>query len=338
MEKSKQKNLIIGGLLAIVLIMAVGYAAFATNLNINGTSTITSNWCVGFDNTKTSTYEVTKGKSTGQAPTATMSYSGTACGSIAVPNATLNATLNQPGDRVVYTLTILNKGSVPAQIDSVLVDNVEKTATYTETKGNIKFTVTMPASSTIAATSGSTTMTVTAEFQNDTDISDYSGETQSINIKVNAGQTGSSPAPSPTPGFVPQYYEYHTGSIVKIGQSYDTSSWTQDSSTLNKDYYLGHDVENGVVTANYACFILNNTQYCMKGTTDRSSFTTNKALLGTLRAAGTITCSTFDDSEAICSGGSLGRLYANSSGGANAGITFSVNCYANNNGNSDCYE
>jgi len=61
---------------------------------------------------------------------------------------------------------------------------VAKTASYTETKGNIKFTVTMPVSNTIVATSGSTTMTVTAEFQNDTPVSSLDqAETQSINIK-----------------------------------------------------------------------------------------------------------------------------------------------------------
>ena len=45
--------------------MAVGFAAFSTNLQINGTAGISTNWCVGFDNTKISTYEITKGKSTG---------------------------------------------------------------------------------------------------------------------------------------------------------------------------------------------------------------------------------------------------------------------------------
>ena len=34
----KKKNLLIGGLLAVVLLLAVGYAAFATTLNITGSS------------------------------------------------------------------------------------------------------------------------------------------------------------------------------------------------------------------------------------------------------------------------------------------------------------
>ena len=41
MSKSKKRNIIIGSLCAIVLLMAVGYAAFQTVLNIEGTSNIT---------------------------------------------------------------------------------------------------------------------------------------------------------------------------------------------------------------------------------------------------------------------------------------------------------
>ena len=189
MSKSKQKNLLIIGLVVVVIMMAIGYAAFVTQLNISGTATISSNWCIGFDNTKTSTYEVTKGKSTGETPTGSMTYGGATCQSIASTTATLSSSFKQPGDKVEYTLTILNKGNIDATIESIKVDNVTKTSTFTTTKGNIKFTVEMPATNNLAATSGSTTMKVTAEFQNDTDISVYTtGETQSINIEINAGQ------------------------------------------------------------------------------------------------------------------------------------------------------
>ena len=61
--------------------MGVGYAAFSSLLTINGTANISNSWCVGFDNTMTSTMGVTKGVSSGTAPTGSMSYSGTACGS-----------------------------------------------------------------------------------------------------------------------------------------------------------------------------------------------------------------------------------------------------------------
>ena len=43
---TKNKNVLIGGLLAIVFVMAVGYAAFATQLNITGSANVTSTWDV----------------------------------------------------------------------------------------------------------------------------------------------------------------------------------------------------------------------------------------------------------------------------------------------------
>lgn len=43
---STQRNYIIVGLYAILVIMAVGYAAFASQLKISGTSNISSNWSV----------------------------------------------------------------------------------------------------------------------------------------------------------------------------------------------------------------------------------------------------------------------------------------------------
>ena len=42
MTKRKKNNIIIGSLLAVVLLMAVGYAAFSSVLNISGTGSISS--------------------------------------------------------------------------------------------------------------------------------------------------------------------------------------------------------------------------------------------------------------------------------------------------------
>ena len=70
-ERDK-RNYIIVALCAILVVMGVGYAAFSSLLTINGTANISNSWCVGFDNTKTDTMEVTKGVSTGENPTGTM--------------------------------------------------------------------------------------------------------------------------------------------------------------------------------------------------------------------------------------------------------------------------
>ncbi|MBQ9011467.1 MAG: hypothetical protein IJ093_02340 [Bacilli bacterium] len=189
MEKHDTKNILIGGLLAIVLVMSVAFAAFSTQLTINGTSTINSNWCVGFDSSQTTAYTATAGITGGTKPTATMTYGGSTCQTSYKTTATLGATFLQPGDKVVYTLTIANKGSLAATLGSVKVDNVTKTSTFTTTKGNIKFTVGMPASSSLDASTGTTTMTVTAEFQNTTNLSSYTtAETESITIDLTASQ------------------------------------------------------------------------------------------------------------------------------------------------------
>ena len=50
MSNNKKRNIIIGSLCAVVLLMAVGYAAFQTVLNIQGTSNITSSWNVKITN------------------------------------------------------------------------------------------------------------------------------------------------------------------------------------------------------------------------------------------------------------------------------------------------
>ena len=43
MTKYQKKNLLIGGLLAIVVLMGIAYAAFASNLTITGTGSVSSN-------------------------------------------------------------------------------------------------------------------------------------------------------------------------------------------------------------------------------------------------------------------------------------------------------
>ena len=167
----KNKNILIGGLLAIVLVMAVGYAAFATQLTINGNATITSNWDVHFDTTKTELVNGvvvgTPGLSGATAPTGTIVYQDSSNNSSNL-HAKLNAKLTQPGDTVVFTLTILNDGNLNAVLDSgpTLTLSGGTVSGLTATKGNITFTVTTPGS--ISAKNGnepgSTTMTVTATF------------------------------------------------------------------------------------------------------------------------------------------------------------------------------
>lgn len=108
--ESKHKNALIGALLAVVFVMAVGYAAFAQQLTINGTAEISSSWDIHFDPAYTTSnsaaYSIVHagGASIGTAPSGTIQY-GTDNQQV-----TIDAELYQPGDKVTFTLKPTNYG------------------------------------------------------------------------------------------------------------------------------------------------------------------------------------------------------------------------------------
>ena len=148
-----------------------------------------------------------------------MSYSGTACGTNLVPTSSLVAHFYQPGDQIEYTLTITNKSTVTAAIKSILVDNESVTQNTTKNKDNITYIIEMPESTTLAP-NASTTMKVTAKFQNETDVTGpYSGETKTIEVKINAQQDDGNGGMDITPAtFTGTIYRWNTNSLA-IGDS-----------------------------------------------------------------------------------------------------------------------
>ena len=191
--ESKHKNALIGALLAVVFVMAVGYAAFAQTLNINGTATIndtSENWNVHFDKDQTEDNAVATSTGDGgtNAPSGTIGYSDS------YHTATVNATLIQPGDSVEFTLKVLNEGSITANINefAVAADSASQSkgscTGNTCTFGNIVYTVT-PAAPTTIATDESSTVKVKAEFNSS---AENVGTVTSagITITMNAEQAG----------------------------------------------------------------------------------------------------------------------------------------------------
>ena len=242
-SEKRKNNILIGVLLGIVVLMGIAYAAFASNLNITGTSSMSENWCIGFDSTRTSDYQATSGITGGTVPTGSMSFSGDSCGGNLKTTASLNASFKQPGDKVEYTLTIGNKGTLAAAIESIDVDGDSVTSDTTITKGNIKYIIEMPLSTSLAV-NATTTMKVTAMFQNDTDISSSANEQQTISIAINAVQDDGNGGFTPTPAkFTGTIYRNNTN-ILYNGLTYngDVTVWypTEDYSSAQEahaDYY-----------------------------------------------------------------------------------------------------
>ena len=186
--ESRHKNALIVVLVAVILVMAVGYAAFTQQLTINTTANITNqttNWNIHYDTGKTTgagVVDASMGSGGTTAPNGSISYDGTG------QTATINATLNQPGDSVKFTLTIKNDGTIKALLGTPTVATVAGDSNVDPLivqEGNIIFTVAEPAKTTLNA-GEETTMTVTAEFANS---AESVGDTTTSSITVTTTAT-----------------------------------------------------------------------------------------------------------------------------------------------------
>ena len=107
----KNKKFLIGALLLSILLMSIGYATFATDLKIEGTTTIDGEWEIKItDIKKTATCDACDPGN----PT----YNDT--------TANFNATLMKPGDSITYEITIANLGTIDAKLDSTTLNIDEK--------------------------------------------------------------------------------------------------------------------------------------------------------------------------------------------------------------------
>ena len=101
----RQRNYIILGLCSILLIMAAGYAAFRSQLTINGTSNISSEWNVLITNIQSQVLNGTPEDEEEPSHTNT--------------TATFKTKLYSPGDKMRYTVTVENRGSIDAVLKTI---------------------------------------------------------------------------------------------------------------------------------------------------------------------------------------------------------------------------
>ena len=138
----KSKKIIMITMCCLICVMAIGYAAFATNLTINGTANVTSTWKVLF--TKIEEVSKTSGVTITKVPTA----EGT--------NATFNVDLKSPGDKIIYKITVANQGTLDAIINDITASETGSDA--------IKFEITGIKKGDKLAKSTTTTFNVTISY------------------------------------------------------------------------------------------------------------------------------------------------------------------------------
>ena len=117
----KQKSLLIGGLCTIVLLMVIGYAAFSSVLNIQGTTSISSNWDIKITNVTSK--DIVGSASNQEEP----SWENL--------TATFNTNLVSPGDSITYEITVSNEGTLNAKLDKITLSDTNNPAIKFETSG-----------------------------------------------------------------------------------------------------------------------------------------------------------------------------------------------------------
>ena len=115
------KSILIGGLLAVVVLMAVGYAAFASSLKISGTSNISTSWNISIT-------DITTSNKVGSASVSgTPEHSGL--------TASFNTNLVLPGDSITYNIKVENKGNLNAKLNKIALKKDNNPTILFETSG-----------------------------------------------------------------------------------------------------------------------------------------------------------------------------------------------------------
>ena len=339
-ERDKRNYLIIG-LCAVLVVMVVGFAAFSSQLQINGTSEITSNWDVRI----TKIEKIIPSGSSATDVSSECSESGTPKQCNDGLTATVSANLVSPGDSITYRIEVTNKGSLNAVLNRINLND--------PSNNNVGYYINKDKSNQTIEDSGYRLLETNGVLNASGDsldkgyvyltiyYKDYEGQTSPTGgnktvtatatfdfVQTNSEAILSLPSRNIDQTNVPQYFRYGTNYVNEHDVA-DTENWVQDSTELvGKNYFLGYDVEDGIITSTYGCFVISNTQYCLKGSYDGSTWSSNKTLLGTLRNSGIITCSNFDDEKATCSGDGIGYIGIGNGGDFTIGDSHNVSCWA----------
>ena len=123
MSSHRQRSVVLGVLGAVMLLMAIGYAAFSSQLNINGTSNISSNWDIRITNIISSLHG---GATNAVEPTYDNENGLT---------ASFSTNLVSPGDYALYTVTVRNNGDIDATLTNIEITDSNNPAIIFETSG-----------------------------------------------------------------------------------------------------------------------------------------------------------------------------------------------------------
>ena len=308
-QDRKKRKIVIGMLCSVLLLMAVGYAAFAANLNIKGSTNISTSWDVRITN-------ITSKNVVGSASNLeNPSYTNL--------TATFKTKLISPGDSIEYDITVTNNGNIDAILDKITITDSNNPA--------IIFT---PSGLTEGATllaNESKVVTVKVEYSNSV-TSQPENAGSSLTVALDFSQNdGHAVTPStPANGIVYRFTE----DTLNIGDSIEGISTTTDPSTLGKNHYLKHEIVDNKITSSEVCFVTD-AEYCMKPNDYEASekllqsqtqwFTNNGG-----------SCSSFGLGITCYASNIFNGVGADSSGSVDTNDSSHYRCIVNSDGSSNC--
>ena len=146
MNTRKKKDILIVAMVFSLCIMAVAYATLSQKLEVSGVATTKGEWQVEI---------------TGIEATATQGQGVSESANSNLTTATFAASLYQPGDSVTYTVTVENKGTLDAKLDSI--NSTATPEAGTDDNPYIIYTYEGISSGSVLAAGEETTFTVTVQ-------------------------------------------------------------------------------------------------------------------------------------------------------------------------------
>ena len=260
MEKERRtKALVVVVLLVVVAGLTVAFAALSTTLNINGTAYLdAAKWGIRFENLSSPT-KIGSATTTGTAKieeTKSAEITG------------INVSLSIPGDKVVYTVDLVNKGTINAKID-----NIEKTVLTQEQQRYLTFKVTDKngyeiKQGDILSAGETKKITITIEFIKDLTKEDLPKQTSTISLsyKLNFVQTDEK-VTSAGQGSQQACTSFDKKDTYNVG---DVIALCNTNTGKSEDFYVMKDNGNTVTALAKYNLLVGNTAIINDGTDDVS--------------------------------------------------------------------
>ena len=270
MRRYKKKKIVV--ILVLLLFgITLGYALLSSNLNITGTTSLSSNtWNIHWSN-----LAVTNGSVTGTQVTTPAAIK---TGNMEVE---YSITLSTPGDFYEFTVDAVNEGSIDAMIESFSNKTYESNGTTEKNLPSyLNYSVTYSDGIALAnkqklAANTTEKIKVRVEFKRDIEASELPTTADTIVFKFNVVyvQKADDAVPVDHSRIVYTVNKYNSStttpkwnavwlnqgiheSIIQYNTPSDALTAIATASSKNLPFYLKHKLENGIVTESYVEFVV----------------------------------------------------------------------------------